>query len=587
MNLIHDSFLHTTDTHGWHGGHLQEPQYNADWGDYISFATHLKARAAQNGTDLLLIDTGDRLEGNGLYDGSVPPGKYSYGIFKNAPIDVMTVGNHELYIDTTAAREFQTMVPLYQTSYLASNLNITNPVPSGAPTVPFAPRFRKFRTPNQNLSILAFGFLYNFGKPASNLRVQNVSDTVKEKWFLDALNSGPVDLILVAGHVQLATTMWAGQEFPWILGAIRNNAATRNATVVFFGGHSHVRDYRQFDDKAFGIQSGRYAESVGFLSLSGQGNAGKVGMDEGMGDSALSSPVAQRRYIDANLYSFVYHARKTPASFDTQLGLDVSRNITIARAALQLDNQYGCAPSNLSLYQALYPSNQSILTWLETQVLPDNWTPLLYPSPGSKGTDCSSLNGSGNPMLVMTNSGAIRFDVFKGFFTVDSAINMSPFTSGFRCLTAVPFAAAKQLVTKLNLGPPILMNDDGSEYVQALNHWMEDVRISPPSTERIRHGSLYTGIAHSEQVPVQNPSTNQPALQLGYVTKDDFGLDGDDTPHIKYPNLNQPNVIGATIVPSAATPTTIDVVYNEFMEKVGLVADWWHTYQVLTLHRLF
>lgn len=107
-------------------------------------------------------------------------------------------------------------MPLYKNSYLASNLNITDPslgAPSDAPTVLFAPRFKKFRTPNQNVTILAFGFLYNFGNPANNLRIQNVSNTVKEKWFLDALNSGPVDLILVAGHVQLNLTTWAGQEF--------------------------------------------------------------------------------------------------------------------------------------------------------------------------------------------------------------------------------------------------------------------------------------------------------------------------------------------------------------------------------------
>ena len=90
---------------------MQEPQYNADWGDYVSFATHLRTQATQNGADLLLIDTGDRLEGNGLYDGSKPPGQYTYGIFKNAPIDIMTVGNHELYINTTAEKEFKTTVP--------------------------------------------------------------------------------------------------------------------------------------------------------------------------------------------------------------------------------------------------------------------------------------------------------------------------------------------------------------------------------------------------------------------------------------------------------------------------------------------
>ena len=53
------NFLHTTDTHGWHGGHLQEPQYSADWGDYVSFAEHMRKKADQDGVDLLLVSDND------------------------------------------------------------------------------------------------------------------------------------------------------------------------------------------------------------------------------------------------------------------------------------------------------------------------------------------------------------------------------------------------------------------------------------------------------------------------------------------------------------------------------------------------
>jgi hypothetical protein len=214
--------------------------------------------------------------------------------------------------------------------------------------------------------------------------------------------------------------------------------------------------------------------------LPGLGKAGVADVNDNADELILANPTYQRRYIDANLYSYYYHARKTAATFDTQLGSDVSKNITIAQAALQLDTLYDCAPSNLSLYQAAYPSNQSILAWLETQVFPDTWMPLLSPPPGGRGTDCSSLNGTGNPMLVLTSSGAIRFNIFKGSFTIDSVINMSPFTSGFRCLTAVPFATARQLVAKLNAGPPIFLNNDSSHDMAASRRWTEELRISPP-----------------------------------------------------------------------------------------------------------
>ena len=188
---------------------MQEPQYSADWGDYVSFTTHLRSRSKVDGSDILVIDTGDRLEGNGLYDGSVPPGKYTYDIFKNQAVDIMTCGNHELYINTTASSEFQRLVPMYTNSYLASNLNITSPITSQS--VPFAQRFKKFRTPNQNITILAFGFIYNFGRYANNVQIQKVQDALKETWFQNALKDPEVDLFLVAGHMQL------DQQLPWLV----------------------------------------------------------------------------------------------------------------------------------------------------------------------------------------------------------------------------------------------------------------------------------------------------------------------------------------------------------------------------------
>jgi len=50
-------------SHGWHAGHLQEPQYSADFGDYLSFVSHLKNNAREKGVDLIVLDTGDRAEG--------------------------------------------------------------------------------------------------------------------------------------------------------------------------------------------------------------------------------------------------------------------------------------------------------------------------------------------------------------------------------------------------------------------------------------------------------------------------------------------------------------------------------------------
>jgi 2',3'-cyclic-nucleotide 2'-phosphodiesterase (5'-nucleotidase family) len=58
------------------------PSYSADWGDYTSFATRMREKAESSGQDLHVIDTGDRIEGKGLYYASEPKGEYTFKILK-------------------------------------------------------------------------------------------------------------------------------------------------------------------------------------------------------------------------------------------------------------------------------------------------------------------------------------------------------------------------------------------------------------------------------------------------------------------------------------------------------------------------
>ena len=101
--------------------------FSADWGDYVSFAKHLRDKADAEGVDLLVVDTGDRVEGNAIYDSSKPRGKFTYEIAKEQHIDLISSGNHELYKADTAEGEYYHTVRDFQGSYLASNLDIYDP----------------------------------------------------------------------------------------------------------------------------------------------------------------------------------------------------------------------------------------------------------------------------------------------------------------------------------------------------------------------------------------------------------------------------------------------------------------------------
>ncbi|ORY02961.1 Metallo-dependent phosphatase-like protein, partial [Clohesyomyces aquaticus] len=239
------NFLHTTDVHGWWGGHLQEPSYSADWGDYISLAKHLHDKADNDGSDLLLVDTGDRIEGNAIYDASEPKGKFTYDIAREQHIDLICSGNHELYKKNSSDGEFYHTVPNFEGNYLATNLDIYNP--ETGKLQPLAPRFKKFKTKNQGIRILAFGFIFDFTGNAKNTVIHTVEDTVKEDWFQEAIRDKSLDLIIVFGHVDIRS-----HEYGTVYSTIRR--AQQDIPIQFFGGHTHIRDYKIYDDKSVALE---------------------------------------------------------------------------------------------------------------------------------------------------------------------------------------------------------------------------------------------------------------------------------------------------------------------------------------------
>lgn len=545
------NFLHTTDTHGWHGGHLQEAQYSADWGDYVSFAHHLRKRADEDGSDLLLIDTGDRVEGNGLYDASNPKGKYSLDIINKQDIDVITVGNHELYKRNTSIREYDEVVPDFKNSYIASNLDIYNP--KDDKKTPLAPRFRKITTKNQGIRIVAFGFLFNFKGNANNTWVQEVEDTIKEQWFKDAIKDKDVDLFLITGHVPVRDS----PEFEAIYKAIRE--ANWDTPIVGFGGHTHIRDYRKFDKKAWALESGRYMETLGFLSIDGLSTGKKDAV------ATQASPKYERLYLDNNLFSLHHHSGKNASNFDTELGRNTSKAIAAARKELNLDNAYGCAPHTYWLSRAAYPSDDSLLSLLEKEVLPD------------------TFNASKTPIIVITNTGAIRFDIFKGPFTVDSTFLVSPFTSGFKVLKDVPYKVASQVLQLLNNQGPILL-DDLRAMASKDTHRMDTLlpSLAPVSQDSLEHSRdlayELSSKSSSQQQTILGNKDSEPQVP-GYTTKDDGGTDGDDTVHQPIKFYNVPNCIGSNVSfptsgtnKEAAEPQKVDLIFNEFIENWVILA---------------
>ncbi|KAM7188141.1 Metallo-dependent phosphatase-like protein [Rhypophila sp. PSN 637] len=547
------NFLHTTDTHGWHGGHLKESQYSADWGDYISFVHHLRKEADEKGIDLLLVDTGDRVEGNGLYDASDPKGKYYYDIYREQNVDIICTGNHELYQAPTADEEHRQTVPNFKNNYIASNLDYIDP--STGERVPMAQRYRRFQTKNQKVDIVAFGFLFDFMMNANNTVVQPVQEAIKEQWFQEAIREKP-DVFVVIGHVGVRM-----QEFKDIFAAIR--AQNWFTPIVFFGGHVHIRDAIAYDSRSFAIASGRYFETIGFMSVDGDIKKSDISSEE----EANRAVSFSRRYIDNNLLGFYHHTGLNESSFPTEHGRNVTAMIAKGRKELDLDYNYGCAPKDYWMTRRPYPDENSVYTWLEKEVLPDV-------AVNEERKDI--------PRLAIFNTGGIRFDIFKGAFTKDTTYIVSPFTSGLKYIPDVPYSVARKVITLLNRSGPIFQAagvDAGvpdPRYMGIPEQW-GGRRGTVVDRDHFSQAGAGAKSQHGQKPLLmdENGHGQEPHLIEGYTTQDAIGDDGDDAVHSAIDYYNIPNCVQAEIgIPEDedVKPETVDLVFIDFIQPWILLA---------------
>lgn len=503
-----------------------------------------------------MIDTGDRIEGNGLYDGSDPKGQYYYDLFKHQPIDLLCSGNHELYKANSSNDELYHTIPNYKGSYIASNLDIIDP--DRGTREPLASRYRKFETKNQKLKVLSFGFLFDFTGNANNTIVQPVAETVKEEWFRNVLQDKELDVIIVIGHVGVRMP-----EFKLIFQTIRQTQP--DTPILFFGGHVHIRDYTMYDQNSAAIASGRYLETVGFMSVDGIQRSNERNNKH---ESTTSINVS-RQYIDKNLYSFYQHTGLNSTTFPTRAGQSVSRDITKARQVLNLDKIHGCVPRSLYVNRAPFPSKASLFSWLVDEVFP------------SQFLQAPRVKNEGKKALVMTNTGALRFDIFKGPFTRDSEFLVSPFTSEFRFVKDVPAKIAGRVLELLISENPWIksvVNTNG----RRLENWMlvppEQIgdimatRSARQLEDHQRQQMVEIEVMHGDQVPLP-ASLKHDDLELrpGYTTIDDAGHDGDDTKHSPIEFFNVPSVVqasigGLTLPPDPHDDQPVDLVYNEFIQ---------------------
>jgi hypothetical protein len=455
----------------------------------------------------------------------------------------------------------------YGDRYVSSNVQVYNPATS---KYEYMGVTHRYFTTDHGIRVMAFGVLFNFTGNSNASRVIPAAEMVTQQWFQDALTCDePVDLYLLIGHNPARPTV-SSSTFATVYNAIR--VERPDTPIQIFGGHNHIRDFAVYDDKTTALGSGRYCETLGWLSMSGiesdtyngthkprgvpnpttkavkPANA-TVGPNVTQATSVNSSSLTySRRYLDWNRITFEYHATGSQIKgFDTARGLNTTQDIYNLRQDLNLTKLYGCAPQTWCVSCVPFLSNNSIYHLLQKAVAE------------------VIVNGSraDNSRILIQNTGSVRFDLPKGPFTFDDSFIVSPFDNAFQYIPNVPFELAGQVIGILNNG----------SFFSKRSLEASDFGFYNPSLDLNGDDCVDPGIFHDHSTQkrslgkvIRRQSTD---VHPGYVTKDDFGNDGDDTVHSPIPFYTNPQYFSTngTFPADGSDPETVDLIFIDFVEK--------------------
>lgn len=415
---------------------------------------------------------------------------------------------------------------------------------------------------------MAFGVLFDFTGNSNVSKVIKASSLVQESWFLNAINyTKPIDLFVVIGHNPVRTNV-SSSTFGTLFSTIRKMRP--DVPIQAFGGHTHIRDFVVYDNKATGLESGRYCETVGWLAMSGiKSTSCKAKNPRGVPNPTRSAipPTSTgaasahlpsstttsdlryaRRYLDWNRLTFAYHAEGSQryATFDTPAGKQTTSEITADRAKLNLTSLYGCAPETYCQYCKPFLAEGNLFKLLQTAL----------------STVVVNETRKDIPRLIIINTGSVRFDLAKGPFTYDDSFIVSPFKDAFQFIPDVPYSQASKVLGILNAGPFQKKRDLSTMGVRSLSSLAgRDDCVDPllmQSLEGLKKRSKPKGRLIRRQSTQPSP---------GYTTTDDFGADGDDTIHSHIPNYSQPNDLqaNASFPTDGKMPEKVDLVFLDFI----------------------
>jgi len=410
----------TTDIHSWITGRDHEPFLNVSLGHVTSFVEHLRELAAKQKKDVFFFDNGDINDGTALSGLASDHVEYLAPLMQAVPYDALNLGNHELYSRSHG------LLPGNVTDCPVEGLRDSGYIKSWGPryvtsNVAWAntghaigQRFHVVKG-RFGTTLLVFGFLYNMEDACPAVVVHNVSEVVQEQWFEEALKSTDMDAVVVLAHMHFEDPL-----IDLIQAAIRRIRGPR-MPVQFLAGHSHLRGWRRLDHAATVFEAGCKLDTVGFTSFSP--TAGWT-TPEGL--------VFNYMNLDGNTAEIAKATNVAEQDLLTPRGTDVLNKIVAQAKAIGADKVAGCATRRYNVSAPLGRADSLYAFYMNTVV------------PGTL------FAGSDRPMMALSGSGTLIYDIYPGPLTVDDAYKASPFGNFWLVIQGVQGAHIVEALARLN-----------------------------------------------------------------------------------------------------------------------------------------
>ena len=437
-----------TDVHAWVAGHGRQEQWDADYGDVLSFYQRLKRYTNSVGHDLFLVSNGDWVHGTGMTPVPSPAqveGSYLIPILQKMPWDAINCGNHELY-DESIVREMTRpggYIDWWGDRYLSANVNYLDDI-SGK-LKPLGGQYKILE--GFQSRVLIMGFLYDMDDACDIVTVDRVEEVVQQSWFKDLFrhDAPNMDAIVILGHFDLTDTLVS-----YLLTTIRQYVG-EDMPVQFLTGHTHYRGYATMDPHSTSFEAGHYLDTVGFASIPSKNRIrqrqrvlldGTEGNNTDPDDYPITqtlapTPAPQQKEEERDRpeffeYVFLDANKETlrnvlgTEKLETPDGSALSEFIYKTRDKLGLLDVIGCAPQSYFLNRSLTASD-SLWGLFKDQVVPQVFD--------------SHKNGESDVALLLSKN-SFRYDLLanaeKKQLIRDDIVAVVPFNDTLIYLGDIP-----------------------------------------------------------------------------------------------------------------------------------------------------